>query len=118
MRHGPGPPPRSDRPELLAKLNEYIDAHDIPVLQQFCYQHDILHRQLYDWPELASAVERARNKKEGNLEIKTLFGEINARVAIFSLKQLGWTDRGVQTLKGDRNAPVRLIVSEKVATQL
>ena len=33
------------------------------------------------------------------------------------LKQLGWTDRGERTLKGDKAAPVRVIVSEKVATQ-
>jgi hypothetical protein len=34
-----------------------------------------------------------------------------------SLKQIGWSDRSEQTLKGDRNAPVRFIVSEKLSTQ-
>jgi hypothetical protein len=115
IRHGPGRPPRSDRPELLRKFSEYIDSTDIPVIAQFAYQNDVGTDQLYGWPEFASAVERARNKKEGNLEIKALYGEINARVAIFALKQLGWSDRGEQTLKGDKNAPIRFVVSEKVA---
>ena len=52
------------------------------------------------------------------LELGGLSGKIHPRMAIFALKQLGWTDRGEQTLKVDRDAPVRFIVSEKVATEL
>jgi len=29
-------------------------------------------------------------------------------MAIFSLKQLGWSDRGEQTLRGDRGSPVTI----------
>jgi hypothetical protein len=118
MRHGPGRPLRSDRPELLRKFLEYIDSTDIPVIQQFCYQNDVGTDQLYTWPEFAGALDKARNKKEANIEIKSLYNEINTRQAIFSLKQLGWSDRTEQTLRGDTHAPMQLIVSEKIATSL
>jgi hypothetical protein len=42
-----------------------------------------------------------------------LYNQINTRQAIFSLKQLEWTDRGEQTLKGDAFAPI--IISETAA---
>ena len=41
-----------------------------------------------------------------------LYNQINVRMAIFALKQLGWTDRTEQTLHGDKHAPVQFIVSE------
>ena len=37
-------------------------------------------------------------------------------MAIFALKQFGWSDMREQTLRGDGDAPVRFIVSEKEAT--
>jgi hypothetical protein len=117
LRRGVGRPARSDRPELLARFEAYIDTHDIPAIAEFSYQNDVSRQQLYDWPEFADALEKARNKKEANLEIMALYNQINTRVAIFALKQLGWSDRSEQTLKGDKTAPVRFIVSEKVAIQ-
>jgi hypothetical protein len=36
-------------------------------------------------------------------------------MTIFALKQLGWSDRSEQTLRGDGNGPLRIVVSEKVA---
>jgi len=115
MRHGRGHPPRSDRPELLQKFGEYIDAHDIPVIAEFAYINHVARQQLYEWPEFASTLQRCVNKKEANLEIRSLYNQINVAQAIFSLKQLGWTDRGEQTLKGQKNVPVTFIVSENVA---
>ena len=58
---------------------------------------------------------RLRKRWQRNLEFKALYNQINVLVAIFALKQPGWTDRGEQTLKGDRDVPVRFIISEKVA---
>jgi hypothetical protein len=47
---------------------------------------------------------------QANLALKSLYGEINVRVAIFSLKQLGWSDRAEQTHRGDAFAPI--VISE------
>jgi hypothetical protein len=118
IRNGRGRPPRDDRPKLLARFEQYIGAHDFPAIAEFSYQNDVSRQQLYEWPEFTDALERCRNKKEANLEIGALYNRINVRQAIFSLKQLGWSDRTEQTLRGDTHAPVQLIVSEKIATNL
>jgi hypothetical protein len=73
---------------------------------------------LYDWEELADLLKLCTTKKKAALERAAFEGRINPTVAIFSLKQLGWSDRAEQTFKGDNHAPMRFIVSEKVTTQL
>jgi hypothetical protein len=100
---------------LLKAFEAYIKATEIPVEAEFAYQHDIDKRRLYDWPEFEHALALFRCKKEGALELKSLYCKINPRMAIFALKQLGWTDRGEQTLRGDKGAsPITFEVSEKV----
>jgi hypothetical protein len=49
----------------------------------------------------------------GELERKALYNEINTSMAIFSLQQLGWSDRAEQTHRGDAFAPI--IISETAA---
>jgi hypothetical protein len=46
-----------------------------------------------------------------------LAGEINVSTRSSSLKQLGWSDRPEQTVHGDKSAPIRFVVSEKVARE-
>jgi hypothetical protein len=43
----------------------------------------------------------------------SIYNQINTRQAIFSLKQLGWSDRAEQTHRGDAFAPI--IISETAA---
>jgi hypothetical protein len=60
-----------------------------------------------------AALLKGRDKKEANLEIMSIYNQINTRQAIFSLKQLGWSDRAEQTHRGDAFAPI--IISETAA---
>jgi hypothetical protein len=112
-----GRPREYDREALLEEFLAYITATEIPIEAEFAYQHDIDKRRLYDWPEFAHALAIFRCKKEAALEIGGLYGKLNPRQAIFSLNRLGRSDRTEQTFKGASNAPVRIIVSEKTATQ-
>lgn len=92
-----GRPRIYDRDELAAKLMEYVDNTDIPIVAEYCYTNNIQRAYLYQMAEgnvrLSNAIRRCIDKKEAQLERKSLAGEVNHTQAIFSLKQLGWTDR-------------------------
>lgn len=83
------------REELLIKLQEYIDTHDIPILKEFASMNHILSTQLYEYAELSDGIKACHEKKEVGLEREMLSDSAKGRVAgyIFSLKQLGWTDK-------------------------
>lgn len=97
-----------DREALREALNQYIDTTDIPILADFAEKHGVLRPYLYDMPELSDAIKRCTQKKESALEIMGLTGAVNTSMAIFSLKQLGWTDRIDTTLKGDKAHPLQI----------
>ena len=89
--------------EIALLINEYTDKAAIPVLaecalnlgygRQFFYEHD-------DCPEFSDAVKRLLAKKEYRLEVGALSGNLNASMAIFSLKQMGWSDKHEHSLPG------------------
>jgi hypothetical protein len=65
------------------------------------------------WAQPELRYRQCLTKKEAQLERKALYNEINVSMAIFSLKQLGWSDRTEQTHRGDAFAPI--IISETAA---
>lgn len=79
--------------EIRIKIEAYTDENTIPILAEFCYQNRVPRNHIDDYPELADAKKRLLTKKEAQLEKGTLMGKLNAPMAIFSLKQIGWTDR-------------------------
>ena len=81
------------RREILAALEKYYAETDIPILAEFAYKHGITRQRLYEFPELSDTIKLAIEKKEAQLERLSLSGKIEKTMAIFSLKQLGWTDR-------------------------
>ena len=81
------------RKELARLLKEYIEWEDMPILAEFAYKNGVPKSSLYDIDELSDLMEKCRNKKEAYLETNALKGKINPSMAIFSLKQLGWTDK-------------------------
>jgi hypothetical protein len=97
-----------DRVELREALLQYIENNDIPILAEFAHTHGVARQYLYDLPELADAVKDCTTKKEAGLERQALKGNVNCSMAIFSLKQLGWTDRIDTTLKGDKAHPLQI----------
>lgn len=92
-----GRPRIHDRSDIAQKLHEYIENAEIPVIAEFCYKNNIRRDYLYEMAtndeELSNAIKRCIEKKEAQLEIKSLKGEVNPTQAIFSLKQIGWTDK-------------------------
>lgn len=78
---------------ILEKLDKYINETQIPIVAEFAYLNDIRKATLYEIPELAYSIKRLIEKKEAMLEKGCLTGQLNASMAIFSLKQLGWTDK-------------------------
>lgn len=92
-----GRPRIHDRSEIAQKLIDYINETDIPVIAEFCYKNGIRRDYLYemgsDDEELSNAIKMCIEKKEAQLELKSLRGEVNPTQAIFSLKQIGWRDR-------------------------
>ena len=101
-------PRTHNRKAVLAALNTYIAETEIPIVAEFATLQTLSREFLYSNEEFADALKRCTFKKEAALERQALSGRINVSMAIFSLKQLGWTDRAENTLKGDATAPVAL----------
>jgi len=81
-------------------MREYTDNTEVPIVAEFAYLNDIPRQYLYDMPELADALKRLIDKKEFALEKGMLTAKLNPTGAIFSLKQLGWSDKQETTHKG------------------
>lgn len=99
-------PREYDRESLLLELEQYYEATPIPIIARFASDHDVPRELLYDWDEFSTLLKRCIAKKEAALEEKALSGDINVTMAIFSLKQLGWTDRTEQTVQGKGGGPI------------
>jgi hypothetical protein len=89
--------PRSLTPEDVAKLviefDNYIKTSSIPVIAEFAYKNGLTRQSLYDYDEFSTLLKICTEKKEAQLELMSLRGEVNSTQAIFSLKQMGWKDR-------------------------
>lgn len=79
--------------ELVIAFADYIDNTDIPIIVEFAYMNGIDRGVIYDYPEFSTLQKMCTAKKEAQLERMGLSGEIDKTMAIFSLKQLGWSDR-------------------------
>lgn len=79
--------------ELAKELEEYIAKNDIPIVAEFAYKHGLYKQFFYDHEEFSDLIKIAVTKKEANLERKALEGKIDKVMAMFSLKQLGWSDK-------------------------
>jgi len=79
--------------ETIELLDKYIDDNEIPIVAEFAYLHNIRKATLYEKEELKYSIKRLTEKKEAQLEKGALSGVINTTMAIFSLKQIGWSDK-------------------------
>lgn len=91
--------------ELLVKFEKYIEETEIPVIAEFAYMNKIPRTNLYDFEEFKNAIKICTDKKEANLEKKALNKEVDSSMAIFSLKQLGWTDKKESSVKAEITNP-------------
>ncbi len=100
-----------DREVLLVALEKYIEDTRLPIIAEFCYLNKVHRKVMYAWPEFEDMLDLCMAKKETTLERMCLEGMTPPAMAIFSLKQMGWTDRGEMTHKGDKAAPLELILN-------
>jgi hypothetical protein len=89
--------------EIKLKLEKYINSTDIPIIAEFCYKNHVRKQRLYEIHKLSDSIKELIEKKEAQLEKLALNGEIDKTMAIFSLKQLGWTDKTEIEHSGDMN---------------
>lgn len=101
-----GAPQVHDRVAILQAFLRYISSTEIPIVAEFAASHGLYRQFLYDCDEFADALKQCVSKKEGALERKALDGQVNCTMAIFSLKQLGWSDKQETVHKGDAAAPI------------
>ena len=101
-----GRPRKYDRAAVAQAIEQYIEKTQIPIIAEFCYKNGFGKETLHNWPEFENLIKVCLAKKESALEHNALKGDINCSMAIFSLKQLGWSDKIDQTHKGDAANPV------------
>lgn len=99
-----GRPPKVKVDDILAAVDSYLEQADPPIVAEFAHLCGITRQRLYSLadekkragdPRLFDAIKRLSEEKEIRLERGALSGHYSPSVAIFSLKQLGWTDKAV-----------------------
>jgi len=79
--------------EIQDKLERYIEENNIPIIVEFAYKNNVSRDDLYDYKEFSTLLKKCIAKKEANLERLSLNRETFTPGIIFSLKQLGWSDK-------------------------
>jgi hypothetical protein len=83
--------------DICDKLIEYTNNTPIPIIAKFAGLNDMTRQRLYEFAKtydwFSDAMKKCTDKKEAALEEMALANDINVSMAIFSLKQLGWTDK-------------------------
>jgi hypothetical protein len=97
-----GRPPKVDLEELINGVDDYIENANPPIVAEYAHKNGITRQRLYSLAEekkrqgderLFDAIKKLSESKEISLERGGLSGNYSANMAIFSLKQLGWTDK-------------------------
>lgn len=113
---GFGRPQEYDRETVAIAFAAYIVSEEIPIVAEFAANQGFGKSLMYEWAkedkDFLNLLNKCTTKKESALERKGLKGEVNTPMAIFSLKQLGWSDKQEQTLKGDPTAPLNITVAD------
>lgn len=98
----PGRPSKVNIDVLIADIDSYIERADPPIIAEFAHIHGITRQRLYQLADekkaigdmrLFDGIKKLSEAKEIKLEKNGLSGDYAANVAIFSLKQLGWSDK-------------------------
>lgn len=92
--------------ELLDDVDGYLLTADPPIVKEFALLHGISRQRLYQIADECAAkgdfrlkeeMQRISDSKEVMLEKKGLTGEYASPMAIFSLKQMGWSDNKINS---------------------
>lgn len=105
-----GRPREFDRAIIAQAFKAYIEGEEIPIVAEFAAKQGFGKHILYNFAEadeeFNNLLRDCITKKEAALERKGLKGEVALPMAIFSLKQLGWSDKQETTHKGDKDNPI------------
>ena len=93
---------------IIELLDEYIKNTDIPILAEFAYTNELSRESIYDYEEFSTLRKRCIAKKEAQLERMALKGDVNTTMAIFSLKQIGWSDKQEHEITGKGGDPFKI----------
>lgn len=94
--------PKYDIPAMAAAIRLYTNqcleaTKGFPILKECCilndWEYDYVRQLAMEHAELSTAIKRLLDQKEICLEKLGACGLIHKSMAIFSLKQLGWTDK-------------------------
>lgn len=98
-----GRPSTGKYDSFARKLNKYIKdcraEEKLPILKEFCLERGFDYEYVYALArkhpdsELAQSIKKCVGYKEVDLERGGLTGKYDRTMAVFSLKQLGWTDK-------------------------
>lgn len=82
---------------MIDVIEKYIEETPLPILKECCYKnnwnYDYVTQLQRKHPDLSLSIKKLLMKKEVVLELGMLSGKLPTAAAIFSLKQLGWSDR-------------------------
>ena len=88
---------KRDWSRIMEYANEYLSIVDIPIVCEFANAIGVVGDTLYNKSntdtEVRAAIRMISDAKQVALEVGALTGKLNATMAIFSLKQMGWKDR-------------------------
>jgi hypothetical protein len=108
----PGRPSKVNIDVLIGDIDSYIESADPPIIAEYAHLHGITRQRLYQLADekkaagddrLFDAIKKLSEAKEIKLEKNGLSGDYAANVAIFSLKQLGWSDKQNMNLSVGNN---------------
>lgn len=105
---GAGAPRTIDREAVAAQFEAYIAATEIPIIVEFCALHRVSREFIYQNDDFAELRTHCIAKKEAALERLGLTGKVDTRMAMFSLTQLGWSNKQDVTHKGDAAHPIMI----------
>lgn len=98
--------------EICGQLDEYVKSNDIPNISRFAGISGVVKQRLYEFAKkydwFADAMKKCTEKKEAALEELALSGGINVSMAIFSLKQLGWSDKTQTEITGKDGGAIKV----------
>lgn len=95
--------------KMVKEIEKYLENTNIPILKKICFEqkwnyNTVMKLRKQEGNEvLDEAIERLLYKKEFMLEELGLSGDIDRTMAIFSLKQLGWSDRDRDKIELERD---------------
>lgn len=102
---GAGRPIELNYNEIIELMEKYISETAIPIFAEFCYINDLSRSYMYQIKELSNTIKKMMLKKEAQLEKLALSGNAPTAMCIFSLKQLGWSDKQEIELDGKLEIP-------------